>query len=138
MTIPDYDYLKNTMAFEPQLTKQVTDTIIADTYKNVCDFIRANNYVKPTDTMIESFITGGSFEFTDKHGWTNTFTCDIEALADRQELFKNAIAKQFIFDLNNGRKAMTDGVDLVCHDTISRLKTLGLIVRSFEEKLSYV
>lgn len=124
-TLLTKDFLTNEMAFDSGMNASLETAKFNDYYYAVCDYIREVFYLEPTNEEIEQIIETGVLD---------TFVCPITDQSERQYVFKRAMAKQFIFDMVNGRGAMMRD-DLqgfnICLDTQSAIKSLGLYQRTF-------
>ena len=124
-TLLTKDFLTNDMAYESKLPASMETAKFNDYYYAVCDYIREVFYLEPTNEQIEQIIETGIL---------GVFKCPITDKTEREYVFKRAMAKQFIFDMVNGRGAMMRD-DLqgfnICLDTQSAIKSLGLYQRTF-------
>ena len=121
----DNSFLKNKMNYDAKLTAQEEENIFTDYYLKTCQFIQENHFTKPSIEIIEDVLKGAYLP-TDRHF---SIICTISDRDLREYLFKQAMAKQIIYDLENGRSSMqrTDHSYDVCPEFKSNLTILGFI-----------
>ena len=129
------DFMVNDMGYEraSEWGSVLATSIYKDYYMNACAFIHENFYLKPTTAEIESFVLDGEYTFTDTLENETIVVSTVEEQSERIYLFKAAMAKQLIYDVEGGRGSMIRGEDErfnVCFDFISRIKMLGLYQRT--------
>lgn len=127
----DTDYLKNEFAFNDESSIAIQNANLLDTHFNVYGYITQEMFSKPSIEQIVSYIENGYYEYVDRLGWTGQINCPITNSEDRINIFKRALAKQYIYDYMNGRSAMVNGELTVCPDTILALNILGLLRSTF-------
>jgi len=121
----DSAFLKNRMNYDTKLSKQEEDNIFIDYYLKTCEYIYENHYVRPNIKMIEDVLSG-LYLPADKH---YSIVCSISDRELREYLFKQAMAKQLIYDMENGRTSMQKGEQTysVCPEFRQNLSMLGFI-----------
>ena len=129
----DTDYLKNNFNYASEANIETTKANLIDTHWTVYGYIEQEMFAKPSLEEIYDYIELGYYEYLDDLDWTAKITCPISDATTRLEMFKRAIAKQFIYDDVNGRSAMVGGEFVVCADTLLLLKNLGLLRKTFDE-----
>lgn len=129
-TLLIHDFLVNEFGYITGLSAKEEEIKFKDYYIIVCGLIKNNCYLEPSPSSIEGYLTDGEYEYDED----NIITCPIEDVDDRKEIFKRAMAKQLIYDFENGRGAMQADFEAqkrtICPDTIECLNLLGLWQRN--------
>ena len=129
----DTDYLKNEFGFEDKTSLLIQQANLIDTHWNVYGYVQQEMFGRPSIEQIGDYVTNGSYEYVDRFGWTGKIECPVLDEEERLNLFKRAIAKQYIYDYVNGRSSMVGGGFAVCPDSMMALKILGLLRKQFDE-----
>lgn len=122
------EFLKNEENYITGFDAKGEEVKFKEYYLNLCYAIDEIYYVSPTLSEIESFLAEGYFERGGKK-----YESLVQDAEMRKYLFLKAQAKQFIYDMDNGRSAMFRGEDnkyLLSKDSVSALKALGLCQRT--------
>lgn len=122
------EFLKNEENYITGFDATAEEVKFKEYYLNLCYAIDEIFYVSPTPKEIERFISEGCFERAGER-----YSSPIDDAEMRKYLFLKAQAKQFIYDMDNGRSAMFRGEDnkyLLSKDSVSALKSLGLCQRT--------
>ena len=124
-TLLDNLFLKDKFNYDAKLTKTEEENIFLDYYLKTCQFINENHFARPDIKTIESVINGTYVPVDKKF----SIVCSISDKELREYIFKSAMAKQFIYDMENGRTSMVKGDQTfsVCPEFVSNLSMLGFI-----------
>lgn len=124
-TMLDNNFMLNEVGYKLSLTDKEEKNLFKDYYIKTCNYIYENHFTRPTPQTIER-VLNGLYLPTDK---LNSIICSIDDINFRKYLFKLAMAKQIIYDLENGRVTMqrTDQTYDVCPEFKSNLSFLGFI-----------
>ena len=124
-TMLDNNFMLNEVGYKLSLTDKEEKNLFKDYYIKTCNYIYENHFTRPTPQTIER-VLNGLYLLTDK---LNSIICSIDDINFRKYLFKLAMAKQIIYDLENGRVTMqrTDQTYDVCPEFKSNLSFLGFI-----------
>lgn len=124
-TMLDNNFMLNEVGYKLSLTDKEEKNLFKDYYIKTCNYIYENHFTRPSLKTIER-VLNGLYLPTDK---LNSIICSIDDINFRKYLFKLAMAKQIIYDLENGRVTMqrTDQTYDVCPEFKSNLSFLGFI-----------
>lgn len=124
-TMLNDSFLKNKMNYDAKLTANEEENIFIDYYLKTCQYIQENHFTKPSIEIIEDVLKGAYLP-TDRN---YSIICTISDRELREYLFKQAMAKQLIYDLENGRNSMqkADHSYDVCPEFKTNLTMLGFI-----------
>ena len=124
-TMLDNNFMLNEAGYKLSLTDKEEKNLFKDYYLKTCEFINRNHFTNPNIDTIESVLDGRHIP-VDK---INSIICSIDSTDLRKYLFKMAMAKQIIYDLENGRVTMqrTDQTYNVCPEFNSNLSFLGFV-----------
>lgn len=124
-TMLDNNFMLNEVGYKLSLTDKEEKNLFKDYYIKTCNYIYENHFTRPTPQTIER-VLNGLYLPTDK---LNSIICSIDDINFRKYLFKLAMAKQIIYDLENGRVTMqrTDQTYDVCPEFKSNLSFLGFV-----------
>ena len=124
-TMLDNNFMLNEVGYKLSLTDKEEKNLFKDYYIKTCNYIYENHFTRPTPQTIER-VLNGLYLPTDK---LNSIICSIDDINLRKNLFKLAMAKQIIYDLENGRVTMqrTDQTYDVCPEFKSNLSFLGFV-----------
>lgn len=124
-TMLDNNFMLNEVGYKLSLTDKEEKSLFKDYYIKTCNYIYENHFTRPTPQTVER-VLNGLYLPTDK---LNGIICSIEDTQLRKYLFKLAMAKQIIYDLENGRVTMqrTDQTYDVCPEFKSNLSFLGFV-----------
>lgn len=131
----DSDYLKNKFEFyNENISVAVEKANLLDTHWNVYGYVEQEMFCNPSIENIADYINNGEFKFVDNFGLINTISCNVADAETRIDMFKRAIAKQYIYDTINGRSSMVNDEFTVCEDSRILLKNLGLLMKTFNSR----
>lgn len=124
-TMLDNDFMLNEVGYKLSLTDKEEKNLFKDYYIKTCEFIYENHFTRPSQKTIE-MVLNGLYLPTSK---LNSIVCTIDDMDFRKYLFKLAMAKQIIYDLENGRVTMqrTEQTYDVCPEFRSNLSFLGFV-----------
>ncbi len=124
-TMLDNNFMLNEVGYKLSLTDKEEKNLFKDYYIKTCNYIYENHFTRPTPQTIER-VLNGLYLPTDK---LNSIICSIDDINLRKNLFKLAMAKQIIYDLENGRVTMqrTDQTYDICPEFKSNLSFLGFV-----------
>ena len=124
-TMLDNNFMLNEVGYKLSLTDKEEKNLFKDYYIKTCNYIYENHFTRPTPQTIER-VLNGLYLPTDK---LNSIIFSIDDINFRKYLFKLAMAKQIIYDLENGRVTMqrTDQTYDVCPEFKSNLSFLGFV-----------
>ena len=124
-TMLDNNFMLNEVGYKLSLTDKEEKNLFKDYYIKTCSYIYENHFTRPTPQTVER-VLNGLYLPTDR---LNSIICSIEDTQLRKYLFKFAMAKQIIYDLENGRVTMqrTDQTYDVCPEFKSNLSFLGFV-----------
>ena len=124
-TMLDNNFMLNEVGYKLSLTDKEEKNLFKDYYIKTCNYIYENHFTRPTPQTIERVLSG-LYLPTDK---LNSIICSIDDINFRKYLFKLAMAKQIIYDLENGRVTMqrADQTYDVCPEFKSNLSFLGFV-----------
>lgn len=132
-TLLTSDYLKNEMNYTLDGASAFQREKFRDYYLDICSFVRANHYTKPTMAQIEEYLTTGSYTLVNADKSEEVISCPIAEESERKYLFMRAMGKQLIYDMLGGRANMFRGeskADSTCRDMVALIKQLGLFQRT--------
>ncbi len=121
----DNGFLLNQMNYDAKLSALEENNLYTDYYLRTCAYIHENHFTQPNIEIIED-VLNGAYLPTDRQF---SIVCTISDIELRKYLFKQAMAKQMIYDLENGRNSMqkVDHIYDVCPEFKTNLTMLGFI-----------
>ncbi len=120
-----HDFLLNRLGYNPKLSTTEENFLFDDYYLNTCAYINEHHFTKPSIDTVEKILNGQYFPADRVY----SIICSIGSTELRKDLFKLAMAKQLIYDLENGRTSMIkdEQTYAICPEFKQNLSMLGLI-----------
>ena len=124
-TMLDNNFMLNEVGYKLSLTDKEEKNLFKDYYIKTCNYIYENHFTRPTPQTIER-VLNGLYLPTDK---LNSIICSIDDINLRKNLFKLAMAKQIIYDLEKKKNTIqrTDQTYDICPEFKSNLSFLGFV-----------
>ncbi len=132
-TILNNDFMLNEIGYDLKLKTKEENQLFIDYYIKTCSYINTNHFTKPSIDTIEK-VLNGTYIPTDK---LHSIICSIDSIDLKKYLFKLAMAKQIIYDFENGRTSMqrVEQTFVVCPEFKSTLSLLGFVQKGMYSRV---